>query len=91
PAFLSWHEKSSPDAIWMRITLSEQPWKGGSNPGETGNGGSGPAAGYLIGETEDYYFVPKGDCDICEDANGDGVIDINDLTVIVNQWLTCCQ
>ena len=45
PAFLPWHPKSGPQKIWMRITLSEQPWKGGSNPGQRGNGGSGPASG----------------------------------------------
>jgi hypothetical protein len=33
----------------MRITLSEQPWVG------SGSGGSGPATGYIFGETEDYY------------------------------------
>jgi hypothetical protein len=91
PAFVSWHTKNNPEPIWMRITLSEQPWKGGSNPGQIGNGGSGPQAGYLIGETEDYYFVPKAECDICEDMNGDGVIDMNDLTIVVNNWLACCQ
>lgn len=92
PAFLSWHEDDSEaDAIWMRITLSEEPWKGGSNPGVTGNGGSGPQAGYMVGETEDYYFVPKVECEICEDMNGDGIIDVNDLTIIVNNWLACCK
>jgi len=90
PAILSWHDKVDAEAIWMRITLSEQPWKGGSNPGMTGNGGSGPQAGYLIGETEDYYFVPKTDCDMCQDMNSDGVIDINDLTIVVNNWLSTC-
>ncbi len=91
PAFLSWHEKTDADTIWMRITLSEQPWRGGSNPGMIGNGGSGPQAGYLIGETEDYYFTPKTGCDMCQDMNSDGVIDINDLTIVVNNWLACCQ
>jgi hypothetical protein len=92
PAFLSWHEDDSEvDNIWMRITLSEEPWKGGNNPGITGNGGSGPQAGYLIGETEDYYFVPNVECDICEDMNGDGIIDMNDLTIIVNNWMACCK
>ncbi len=90
PAFLSWHSKVDAEAIWMRITLSEQPWKGGSNPGMTGNGGSGPQAGYLIGETEDYYFTPKTDCDMCQDMNSDGIIDINDLTIVVNNWLSSC-
>ena len=91
PAFLSWHNKVDAEALWMRITLSEQPWKGGSNPGMTGNGGSGPQTGYLIGETEDYYFTPKTDCDMCQDMNNDGIIDINDLTIVVNNWLACCQ
>jgi len=88
PAFLSWHPAEGQGALdlWMRITLSEQPWKGGS-----GAGGSGPQAGYAIGETEDYYFVPETSCDICEDTNGDGVINMNDLIAYVNQWLDICQ
>ena len=85
PAFLCWHPESGPDNIWMRITLSEQPWKGGS-----GAGGSGPQEGYNFGETEDYYFVPEMTCSICEDKNGDGVIDMKDLTMYVNEWLTNC-
>ncbi len=94
PAFLSWHPKGGPEGIWMRITLSEQPWKGGSNPGETGNGGSGPATKYQTGETEDYYFIPNkkpgADCPLCEDVNGDGVIDMKDLNVLTLLWLDHC-
>lgn len=86
PAFLPWHPQAGPKNIWMRITLSEQPWKGGS-----GAGGSGPQAGYQFGETEDYYFVPETTCAICEDTNGDGVINMNDLVTYVNQWLANCQ
>jgi len=86
PAFLSWHPKTGSKNIWMRITLSEQPWKGGS-----GAGGSGPQEGYDFGETEDYYFVPETTCEFCEDTNGDGVIDMNDLVTYVNQWLANCQ
>jgi hypothetical protein len=86
PAFLSWHPAEGFRNIWMRITLSGQPWKGGS-----GAGGSGPAAGYAFGETEDYYFTPETSCDICEDTNGDGVINMNDLIAYVNQWLDICQ
>ena len=86
PAFLSWNPESGPENIWMRITLSEQPWKGGS-----GAGGSGPQEGYDFGETEDYYFVPEMTCSICEDKNGDGVIDMDDLVMYVNQWLANCQ
>jgi hypothetical protein len=58
PAFLSWHPDDPGGEIWMRITLSEKPWEGGSAPGSKGNGGSGPKEGYGIGETEDYYFIP---------------------------------
>jgi len=58
PAFLSWHPDNESSEIWMRITLSEIPWDGGSAPGSIGNGGSGPKGGYGTGETEDYYFLP---------------------------------
>jgi hypothetical protein len=58
PAFLSWHPDNTSGEIWMRITLSEVPWTGGSAPGYRGNGGSGPKNGYGTGETEDYYFLP---------------------------------
>ncbi len=58
PAFLSWHPDDPSGEIWMRITLSEKPWTGGSAPGSRGNGGSGPKSGYQTGETEDYYFLP---------------------------------
>jgi hypothetical protein len=58
PAFLSWHPEDASGEIWMRITLSELPWTGGSAPGTKGNGGSGPKNGYQTGETEDYYFLP---------------------------------
>jgi hypothetical protein len=82
------------DRIWMRITLSEQPWTGGSAPGERGNGGSGPQGKYLIGETEDYQFVPEvpvgPDCPLCEDVNGDGVIDMDDLADYTAKWLENC-
>jgi hypothetical protein len=94
PAFLSWHRKSGPQKIWMRITLSEQPWKGGSNPGGTGNGGSGPASGYQTGETEDYLFTPEKigleECPLCQDVNGDGAIDMQDLTDLTALWLQKC-
>jgi hypothetical protein len=95
PAFLSAHPEGSHEHIWMRITLSEQPWTGGSNPEIRGNAGSGPQTKYLIGETEDYFFVPEitsdEDCPLCEDTNGDGVIDIQDLIVHITQWLSSCQ
>jgi hypothetical protein len=91
PAFLSWHPEVWPKQIWMRITLSEQPWKGGENPEMRGNGGSGPEGGYEIGETEDYYFRPDTSYTICEDLNGDGVIKMDDLTLFVAEWLESCQ
>lgn len=55
PPFLPWHPTGNMTPIWMRITLAEQPWQPGTMPGW---GGSGPAAGYVYGETEDYYFTP---------------------------------
>ena len=77
----------------MRITISGQPWKGGENPLALGNGGSGPAAGYVIGETEDYLFKPElgdGPCTLCQDLNGDGRIDLNDLWLVMDLWLVQC-
>ncbi|MEA3226382.1 MAG: GEVED domain-containing protein, partial [Planctomycetota bacterium] len=94
PAFLSSHPTGTPRQIWMRITLSEQPWTGGSNPGQPGNAGSGPLGKYQIGETEDYYFIPETtgqtECPLCEDVNGDGTINIEDLAAYVNLWLANC-
>ena len=94
PGFLSSHLQDGPENIWMRITLSDQPWKYGSNPGAEGNAGSGPAAKYAIGETEDYFFVPDTtddvDCPLCKDLNEDGVIDMDDLVVLLTQWLATC-
>jgi len=92
PAFLPWHLKNGPKEIWMRITLSEQPWKGGSNSNikGKGSGGSGPQTGYEIGETEDYYFVPDTSFPECEDFNGDGVVNIQDLSTFVADWLENC-
>ena len=59
PLFRCWHPtgEDDPDPIWMRITLSEQEWD--PIAGTVGYGGAGPQNGYLYGETEDYYFVPK--------------------------------
>ena len=95
PGFLSVHPEGTHEQIWMRITLSEQPWTGGSNPGSRGNGGSGPQIKYEIGETEDYFFIPETtsdeDCPLCEDTNGDGVIDIQDLIVHITLWLSNCE
>ena len=90
PAFLSWHPEKGTEEIWMRITLSEKPWTGGSAPGVKGNGGSGPQDGYDIGETEDYYFIPDTSFSICEDYNGDGEINLQDLAAITSEWLENC-
>jgi len=90
PAFLSCHPNNTPEQIWMRITLSERPWTGGSNPWTKGNGGSGPQTGYEYGETEDYYFTPKTTYTACEDFNGDGVINLADLATFTSDWLENC-
>ncbi len=58
PPFMPWHPATGDvGPLWMRITLSEQRWA--PVAGVLGNGGCGPAQGYLYGETEDYYFVPE--------------------------------
>jgi hypothetical protein len=58
PAFVCWHpEAGAPAPIWMRITLSETPSVAIGQ--SRGSGGSGPAGGYLYGETEDYYLSPE--------------------------------
>jgi hypothetical protein len=93
PAFLSWHPQSGTKKIWMRITLSEQPWKGGATPSKVGNGGSGPQNGYMYGETEDYIFtpeIPDTQCSLCQDLNGDGQINYTDLSLLVRQWIAQC-
>jgi len=94
PAFLAFHPQDGPTKVWMRITLSEKLWKGGETPGKLGNGGSGPQAGYDFGETEDYIITPiipePGDCTLCQDLNGDGKIDNQDLIMLVDQWLAKC-
>ena len=94
PGFMSAHPEGAHEYIWMRITLSEQPWTGGSNPGERGNDGSGPQGKYQIGETEDYFFIPEipasSDCPLCEDVDGNGVIDMQDLIAHITKWLATC-
>jgi hypothetical protein len=90
PGFMAWHPKSGHEDIWMRITLSGQPYRGGSDPGVKGNAGSGPIAKYAIGETEDYNFIPDVSLSICQDYNGDGVINLNDLSELVADWLENC-
>ncbi len=85
PGFLAWHPATGDQKVWMRITLSDQPWKGGS-----GAAGSGPAAGYEYGETEDYYFTPKTTCTACEDLNRDGTVDELDLFTYMLDWLNSC-
>jgi hypothetical protein len=90
PGFLAWHPLNGRPELWMRITLSGQPWRTGSNPGAKGNAGSGPQSKYAIGETEDYTFTPDVSIELCQDYNGDGVIDLNDLADIVDDWLEIC-
>jgi hypothetical protein len=94
PGFLSYHPQGGPEKIWMRITLSEQPWTGGESPNKQGNGGSGPQSGYMYGETEDYFFtpiVPEDECSMCQDLNGDGQINYQDLSILVQQWIAQCM
>jgi hypothetical protein len=90
PAFQSWHPNAGTKQIWMRITLSPKPWTSGSAPGVRGNAGSGPRAGHEFGETEDYYFIPDTSFSICEDYNGDGIINLQDLAAFTADWLENC-
>ncbi|MBN2589447.1 MAG: hypothetical protein JXA96_06270 [Sedimentisphaerales bacterium] len=89
PGFLAWYPAAGDKKIWMRITLSDQPFKGG-----TGAAGSGPANGYDYGETEDYYFTPSENCTDCIDWDRNGTLDQNDLyTYMINymwNWLENC-
>jgi hypothetical protein len=91
PGFLAWHPDKGPEKVWMRITLSEKPWKGGAYPGVLGNGGSGPAGGYDTGETEDYLVVPEAVCTLCQDFTNDGKVDFDDLIDLIYKWLDNCQ
>ena len=85
PGFLAWFPATGDQKIWMRITLSEKPWKGG-----TGAAGSGPVSGYNYGETEDYYFTPVTNCTACEDLDRDGDVDEYDLFTYMLNWLDNC-
>jgi hypothetical protein len=91
PAFLVYKPARGPDKVWMRITLSDTPWRGGEHAGALGNGGSGPAGGYEIGETEDYLILPQTTCSICKDYNDDGQVNLNDLIAFLYQWLDQCE
>lgn len=90
PAFLCWHPifEEAPEEIWMRITLSEQPWT--PTAGTLGDGGSGPASGYGLGETEDYLFVPDTSCVRCADLDCDGFVDLADFAIFASRWLDYC-
>lgn len=44
------YDKDPKECFWWRISLSDTP--------ASANDGSGPASGYLYGETEDYYTCP---------------------------------
>ena len=69
--------------IWMRITISEQRWNDGG-AGISGFGGSGPALGYALGETEDYIFTPASGCITCRgDLNGDCWITLADMYMLI--------
>ena len=57
PPFACWQPSDDPDeAIWMRLSIAEQPWT--PTFGVAPIGGVGPAGGYKYGETEDYYIRP---------------------------------
>ena len=90
PAFLCWHPADGPDPIWMRITLSEEPWRFGENPA-LGFGGAGLVGGYQYGETEDYYFLPDTSCLGIADLNCDRFVNLLDFAIFTSRWLTIYQ
>ena len=89
PLFKSWHPVNATFnmPIWMRITLSEQPWTGSGPVTMLGNGGSGPVGGYQFGETEDYIFIPRTGRYPNPDINVDGTVNLLDFVVIAQWWL----
>jgi len=85
PYFRPWHPAATAgQKIWMRMTLSEQPWYSSGGAGMVGTGGSGPTSGYEYGETEDYYFRPK--YPLISDLNWDGVVNFYDVAIQANEW-----
>jgi PKD repeat protein len=54
PAFLPYHPLYNEDPLWIRISVSEQPAP--IDPATGRADGRGPAGGYEVGETEDYYL-----------------------------------
>ncbi|MHC4617580.1 MAG: GEVED domain-containing protein [Planctomycetota bacterium] len=85
PGFLPWHPYPGP--IWMRITLSERPWSPLSISSRIGHGGSGPKEGYWIGETEDYFFIPRTRRLEYADLDSDLRVDFRDFAILASQWL----
>ncbi len=83
--FVSWHPTDGPAPLWMRITISEQPWQQA-----WGAGGCGPSSGYAIGETEDYLVLPDTTCTECADLNCDRLVDLSDFAMFASQWLSTC-
>ncbi|MBN1846485.1 MAG: hypothetical protein JW810_12420 [Sedimentisphaerales bacterium] len=92
PRFLPWHPLDGTGVayrpIWMRITLSERAWHHPILPEDLpGIGGAGPRCGYWLGETEDYYFVPKTYPILTADLDGNGIVNLADLAIMAGQWL----
>jgi hypothetical protein len=88
PGFLPWHPMRESTPIWMRITLSAQPWNAISIWDAVGYGGSGPKNGYWIGETEDYFFIPKTRALEYADLDNNLVVDFSDFAIFASQWLS---
>ena len=97
PSFLPYHPfRSADDAhlvdpIWMRITISERPWRPDTasiSADMSGYGGCGPKGGYKIGETEDYFFVPTTRRIEHADLDNDLTVSYSDFALFASQWLT---
>ena len=77
PPFSCWQPATNPsEAIWLRLSIAEQPWT--PTFSVTAVGGTGPADGYKYGETEDYYIRPVAAPTVAYDF-GDAPIDVAGL------------
>ncbi len=54
---VSWPANLADKPAWLRVSLSESPAPLPLNDGVAYGDGRGPAAGYSVGETEDYYYL----------------------------------
>jgi hypothetical protein len=87
--FMSWQpEEGGGSELWVRLTVSDEAFAGGSWRGLSGNGGSGSESGYIFGETEDYLILAEIHPDMSSDLNCDNVVNLLDLARMSEDWLS---